>query len=288
MPGRRPSSVLAGNVVSLSTADMEMQADASRNPRVREPVLHLVLSLHPGIDRPDEDLLAGVVDVLQRLHLGHHRYLIAVHRDTDHLHAHAMVSTVDPRTFRAYPQRLLYKKIAGALRRTELAMGWEHDRGLSVVAENGDVEEPSLRDRLAWRRARQAQAQDRKPTLTATAKDRLRYEIEMDSARATRGRLLRQVADKAQAERRKLREDKMLSLRDRLARHREISATWRSEAHEIVATHQMPSLQHWLQERRQPTPAVEHEQKPQQVLEHEHRPRQVQERKHKVEIDLDL
>ncbi|MHB8461952.1 MAG: AAA family ATPase, partial [Vulcanimicrobiaceae bacterium] len=130
--GRRPSSIYAHGVTSLATADIEIEATASANPRVRESTMHLVFSLGEGIERNDEEFVAGVRETLDRLGVGDHQYVVAVHRDTDSIHAHVALCTVDPVTYRAMDRQWLWSRIDRSMRETEVVRGWEHDRGLVI------------------------------------------------------------------------------------------------------------------------------------------------------------
>ncbi|MHB8704015.1 MAG: AAA family ATPase [Candidatus Tyrphobacter sp.] len=134
--GKRPSSIFAHGVSSLESADLEMQSVAQGNPRCREPVMHVVFSLCEGIERSDEEFVAGVRDALSKLGLDEHAYVIAVHRDTDSVHAHCAISSINSRTLQAWERYKSHTRIDAAMREVEKERGWEHDRGLVIVDSN--------------------------------------------------------------------------------------------------------------------------------------------------------
>lgn len=145
--GTRPSSILARNVDSLATASLEMDSDAVGNAGVRSSAMHFVWSFSEAETKhlTDEQVHQYVGEVLEKLGLAHHRSVAVVHRDTENIHVHVAVGSVDPETGLAYDRTGLYKKMAWAEREVELAHGLEHDRGLAVVRDAGTV-----RARIEW------------------------------------------------------------------------------------------------------------------------------------------
>lgn len=156
--GIRPSAIYAHAVTALSTADLEMSATASANPRVREQTVHLVFSLQQSVERSDEEMISGVRETLDRYGVGHHQYVIALHRDTADTHAHVALSAVDPKTYRAMDRWHIQERLHRAMRETEVSRGWEHDHGFYVVRDAGletqRIEKASWRDRELWERDR--------------------------------------------------------------------------------------------------------------------------------------
>lgn len=137
--GARPSSILARNLASFSTASLEIDSDASRNPGVRSSAMHFVWSwnVRESTLLTDEQAHAYVEEVLAKVGLSHHRTVAVVHRDTDNLHVHCAVGSVDPSTGLAYNRTGLHRRIAWAEREVELANALDHDRGLAVVQDAG-------------------------------------------------------------------------------------------------------------------------------------------------------
>jgi hypothetical protein len=158
--GSRPSSILARNVVSFSTASLEIDSDALRNPGVRSSALHFVWSwnVRESAVLTDEQAHTYVGQVLTKLGLSHHRTVAVVHRDTDNLHVHCAVGSVDPSTGLAYDRTGLHRRMDWAEREVELANGLEHDRGLAVVQGAGlstaHVRWADKHELAAWRAER--------------------------------------------------------------------------------------------------------------------------------------
>lgn len=158
--GMRPSSILARNVASFSTASLELDSDASRNPGVRSSAMHFVWSWNTRESSmlTDEQAHAYVEEVLRKLCLNRHRSVAVVHRDTDNLHVHCAVGSVDPSTGLAYDRTGLHRRMAWAEREVELSNDLEHDRGLAVVQDAGlstaHVRWADKHELAAWRAER--------------------------------------------------------------------------------------------------------------------------------------
>jgi hypothetical protein len=154
--GVRPSSVYADNVLSLETADIEMQASAHGNKRVRSATRHEIFSFgsDPGIT--DEQAIRAALDVYRRVGFASAQKVLAVHRDTDHVHVHVARSSVDPITLYALNETKIHSRLDRAAREVEMARDLNHDRGLSVVryADDGRkfVDDSTRAERKAWRR----------------------------------------------------------------------------------------------------------------------------------------
>ncbi|MDE2480829.1 MAG: AAA family ATPase [bacterium] len=137
--GIRPSSILVRNCAAFSTASLEIDADAARNPGVRSSAIHFVWSWSEEETKAfsDEQVHEYVGEVLEKLGLREHRSVAVVHRDTDNLHVHCAVGSVNPGTGLAYDRTGLHRRMAWAEREVELAHGLSHDRGLAVVQDAG-------------------------------------------------------------------------------------------------------------------------------------------------------
>ncbi len=108
---------------------------AAQNPRVKDPVYHVVLSWPRGETPTDEQAFACGRHALRAVGMQDHQYVFAVHRDTAHAHLHIAVNRVHPDNFAAvYPDRD-YFKLDRAMRELELQYGWKHDTGPSAVFE---------------------------------------------------------------------------------------------------------------------------------------------------------
>ncbi len=124
-----------GNLTSLKTASSEMWAVASQNKRCDDPVLHYILSW-PEHERPESSLIIEAARyTLNSLGLSDHQYIIAVHANTDNLHAHIEVNLVHPETYKAKHLEWLHKTLHKAARELEIKNNWSHDNGLYVVLE---------------------------------------------------------------------------------------------------------------------------------------------------------
>jgi len=165
--GVRPSAVLALNVASLATADLEMQACAQANPRVKSATHHEVLSFGHDPDITDEAALEATRRVYARIGLGGAQMVLAVHRDTlvrdtagriveGAVHVHAARSSVNPMTLRAFDHQMIHTRLDRAARHVETEMALEHDRGLAVVDHNAAgtplVRDSTRAERVAWAR----------------------------------------------------------------------------------------------------------------------------------------
>lgn len=160
--GTRPSSILIRNCASFTTANLEIDADAARNPGIRTSAMHFVWSWNTreSGSLTDEQVHAYVEKVLAKLNLAHHRSVAVVHRDTivyernadgtgrrdelgnlvprdGNLHVHCAVGSVDPRLGLAYDRTGLHRRMAWAEREVEIECGLDHDRGLAVVQDAG-------------------------------------------------------------------------------------------------------------------------------------------------------
>ncbi|CPF79900.1 TraI/MobA(P) family conjugative relaxase [Burkholderia pseudomallei] len=127
-----------GNVSSLANAPAEMYAVAHQAPRVKEPVYHYILSW-PEHERPTtQDIFAAARHTLAALGMTEHQYIVAIHANTDNLHAHIEVNRVHPKTFRAFDPYRDYLTLHRAAREVEIRYDWHHDNGaFNVVEING-------------------------------------------------------------------------------------------------------------------------------------------------------
>lgn len=128
-------AVEIGNVTSLKTAASEMFAVANRNKKVKNPVYHYILSW-PEHERPDvQDVMAAARHTLKALGLIDHQYIIAIHANTDNIHAHIEVNRVSPVTYLAPDLAWDHSRLHKAAREVEIEFGWSHDPGLYEVVE---------------------------------------------------------------------------------------------------------------------------------------------------------
>ena len=171
-------------VLSVETASLEFQAVANRARRTTNPYLHVVVSWRDGEEPTNAEVFASGRHVLDSLGMGEHQYVIAIHRDTDNVHAHIAANRVHPEKYRAQHLSMSYWKIDRALRELELRYGWERDRGLHEIQER-EQREPEIAPRL--RREREtARITDRAEKLRVWSGDRPFTEWVRDTAPALR------------------------------------------------------------------------------------------------------
>ncbi|NTB05857.1 TraI/MobA(P) family conjugative relaxase [Agrobacterium tumefaciens] len=124
-----------GNVMSLATAAAEMYAVANKAHQVKNPVYHYILSW-PEHERPStQDIFAAARDTLRALGMEEHQYIIAIHANTDNLHAHIEVNRVHPKTFKPQYLNWDHATLHEAARHAEIKYGWHHDNGIFQVVE---------------------------------------------------------------------------------------------------------------------------------------------------------
>jgi hypothetical protein len=171
-------------VLSVETAALEFQAVASRARRTTNPYLHVVISWRDGEEPTNAEVFASGRHVLDSLGMAEHQYVIAIHRDTDNVHAHIAANRVHPEKYRAQHLSMSYWKIDRALRELELRFGWERDRGLHEIRERAE-RQPEITPRL--RRQREtARITDRAEKLRVWSGDRPFTEWVRDAAPALR------------------------------------------------------------------------------------------------------
>ncbi|RQR38978.1 MULTISPECIES: TraI/MobA(P) family conjugative relaxase [unclassified Burkholderia] len=128
------------NCLSLETAHAEMHAVADRSARVRDPVLHFVISWREGEQPNAAQVREAGRTALEVLGMppDAHQYVFAVHRDTDNVHLHVVANRVNLDTGRAVHPGLSYLKLDRCMRELELRQDWQHDRGPYVIVDHGD------------------------------------------------------------------------------------------------------------------------------------------------------
>jgi len=132
-----------------------MQSVAAQNARVHDAVYHVVVSWQEGEFPTDEQAFICGAHVRASVGMTNHQYVMAIHRDTGHVHLHITINRVNPESYRAvYPDRDFYK-LDRAMRELELRFGWRHDRGPYAVFErNGTMvidwtsEVPQTKERM--------------------------------------------------------------------------------------------------------------------------------------------
>ena len=125
--------VVIRNLLSLETAEVEMEAAASQSRRCQKPCHHVVVSW-AALERPSDAQMIDAADVvLDRIGLAECQAVIAIHRDRDHHHLHIVANRVDPATGKAVHMSQEYAHLELACREIEHAQGWSQDRGRFVA-----------------------------------------------------------------------------------------------------------------------------------------------------------
>lgn len=128
-------AVEIGNLGSLAEAPAEMYAVANKAIFVKNPVYHYILSW-PEHERPaTQDIFAAARETLKALGMHEHQYIIAIHANTDNLHAHIEVNRVHPKTFKPQYLNWDHATLHEAARHIEIKYGWHHDNGIYQVVE---------------------------------------------------------------------------------------------------------------------------------------------------------
>lgn len=175
-------------ILSVATAAAQFHSVAMRNPKVENPVVHLIVSW-PDHERPSYDaIFAAGRDVLESLNLHEHQWLMAIHNDTDNLHCHIEVSRVHPVTYKSQHLPWMHRTLHRAAREIEIKNGWFHDDGLFVVRTLPDgqkavVPNTSWRDTpetdhsLRGEKAQRMAAWSDKPSLVSYCREKVRDEM---------------------------------------------------------------------------------------------------------------
>ena len=129
-------AIETGNVSSLQNAATEMWAVAMKNHGACDnPVFHYILSWPEHERPPVDDVMQAARNTLTALGLSDHQFVIAVHGNTDNLHAHIAVNKIHPRTYMSRHLEWSHKTLHKSARESEIQFGWSHDNGLWQVVE---------------------------------------------------------------------------------------------------------------------------------------------------------
>ena len=146
--------VITNGVVSIETADIEMQAVADQNKLCGDPLYHFQISWRPG-ERPSQKQWHDAAErVLRELEFQDHQYVIVAHEDRAHFHIHIMVNRIHPETYRAHSPYFDILCIDRVLRQIEHEQGWSEDVGTyRWDDEQGKPILNSIHERAALRKA---------------------------------------------------------------------------------------------------------------------------------------
>jgi hypothetical protein len=123
----KASAWATGNLMGSRREDwaLQMRVTAAESSRTEQPYLHLILSLDPkdpAQQLNDPQLIDLARDYLGRLNLADQQYVIALHRDTEHAHAHMVVNRVGD-DGKAYPMWKFKERSWEVLRAIEVERG---------------------------------------------------------------------------------------------------------------------------------------------------------------------
>lgn len=142
----RGDVVISEALLDASTAAAEMKAVAEQNNRVKDPVMHLILSWDKA-DHPTRDQWKDSVDyVMQSLGMREHQYLAVGHDDTENFHVHIMANRVHPETYAPNSQEWVHKTLDRAIRELENKHGWKEGKGLYRWDEERGIAVPTTRE----------------------------------------------------------------------------------------------------------------------------------------------
>ena len=170
----RPSSIYARGVMSLYTADVEIQSLFDAQSRVKSPVAHFVFSLSSAESATvsDEQLIRASMATLDGAGWSGHAAVATVHQDTmryvdgklvdGNKHCHVAIASINSRTLRAYDRTQEYMRLHRSLREQEIAFGMDEDWGLYKVADRGLSSERVVRtNAVDWEARKQEQSMER-------------------------------------------------------------------------------------------------------------------------------
>lgn len=123
----RAPEVFFLNVLDAQTGDIELWALVQVNPRARQPMRHLVHSWPVG-EAPTPAQAKAVAEVLlAECGLSGCLAKCALQYDTDNVHLHVVVCTVDPLSFRMRKAAFLHEALHRACALNEHRFGWRSE-----------------------------------------------------------------------------------------------------------------------------------------------------------------
>ena len=116
---------------TVATAIWEIQATQGKNTRSKkDKTYHLVISFREG-EQPSKDVLETIEDrIVERIGLGEHQRISALHTDTNNWHLHVAINKVHPGTFRNVEPHQDFPKMQEACRELEEEFGLLPDNGI--------------------------------------------------------------------------------------------------------------------------------------------------------------
>lgn len=158
--GLRPSSIYCRGVWSLETSMYDIEGIARTQPRVKNQVEHIIISLPAAESNlSDEILIRRTEEALASIGLdAGHQAVATVHRDTDNPHVHWAIASVNRHTLKAWNRQDNWFRLHKALREMELKYGMQVEHGLATVRDfdlpTQRIEKATKAERLAWAQER--------------------------------------------------------------------------------------------------------------------------------------
>lgn len=168
----RGEPYISDNLLSARTASAEMKAVAGENTRVKDPVLHMVISWPEG-ERPTREQWTAAVDTtVKQLGLEGHQFMAVAHEDTENFHVHIMANRVHEQSLKSWGAEWYKENLSNACREIEHTQGWRVENGLTRIDENGDRVRVSREER---RQVREAEGRAEPLGLSQRAESMERY-----------------------------------------------------------------------------------------------------------------
>jgi hypothetical protein len=125
------------NCISLSTISDEMNAVATKNNRIKDPVFHLILSWDKDDKPSDEQIFKCAEEAKKSLGFtDEHQYITAIHDDTDNVHVHIVLNKVNSINYKGPTRehnKFNYYKLDKLMRELEVKYNFKHNSGPYVV-----------------------------------------------------------------------------------------------------------------------------------------------------------
>ncbi|MFN3725991.1 MAG: relaxase/mobilization nuclease domain-containing protein [Allosphingosinicella sp.] len=135
-PGEKVEAFGARNLIGKDLADWQAQmlAVAARAPRIKSPVIHVILSLQEGEAWTDEQREEAITIVLETLRLERCQVVWAEHSNTSNPHLHLSIVRVDPLTGKKAGSDWLVDDLHQSLALVEERQGRAREPGALYVA----------------------------------------------------------------------------------------------------------------------------------------------------------
>lgn len=124
---------------NLAERQAEMLAVAARAPRMKSPVIHIILSLQENESWTEEQREEAITIILETLGLERCQVIWAEHSNTANAHLHLSIVRVDPATGAKAGTDWLFDDLHQALALVEERQGRARERGALYVAREGAV-----------------------------------------------------------------------------------------------------------------------------------------------------